>query len=213
MRLSAPTPTDDPLPLAGLHDDGPCVPPSGQPPFPQPSAEAMARFDALLHELNPDAPRIDALRLRALCAWLAALPPDAARGVLDGRLRRIEALRSILVDPDWDADVAQRARLRKLFDYLDLDEDLIPDREPLLGKLDDVLLIELAWPAFSIEAEEYGDFCDYRALAHPAGDGCARRQAWVRDRLAEIGLWRHRLRVQGSRYAADGPPDTLFHVV
>lgn len=185
MRLSAPTPTDDPLPLAHAREDS------------APLADlslrgaAVAQFDALLHELNPDAVRVDPERVQALCVWLATLPPHAAQNVLDRRLRRIEELRAMLDDSDWDANESIRVRLRKLFDYIDLDDDLIPDRQPLLGKLDDVLLIELAWPAFVTEAEDYHDFTEYRSEEHPSGNGSEQRAAWIRDRLAEIALWQH----------------------
>ena len=94
----------------------------------------------------------------------------------------------------------------------DRDDDLIADHEPLLGLLDDVLLIELAWPAFADEAEDYCDFCAYRSVEHPPGSPADQRAAWVRDRLAEIALWRHVLRVNDSHYAHLGHPEILFRV-
>ena len=133
--------------------------------------------------------------------------------MLERRLHRIDELRMMLLDPDWDPDPALSARLGKLFDYIDRDDDLIDDHEPLLGLLDDVLLIELAWPAFAGEAEEYHDFSDYRTEVHPDGSGEERRAAWVRDRLAEIALWRHRLRVSDSHYVHRGHPEEPFRVV
>jgi len=211
MRPSIPIPTDEPLPFSTLPFD-PSIDESAAPIGPLLRPQAVAQFDNLLHELHPDAPRIDATRLRTLCAWLASLPPVTAQEVLDRRLRRMEELRAMLDDDDWDAGDAIHARLRKLFAYIDFDDDLIPDREPLLGKLDDVLLIELAWPAFVAEAEDYRDFCAYRDEEHPDGDGSARRSAWMRDRLAEIALWRHHLRVNDSRYADSSTPRALFRI-
>ena len=205
MRLSAPTPTDEPLPLATANTQR-------MPAGLSLRGEAVARFDALLHELNPNAVRVDPERVQNLCVWLASLPPHAAHDVLDRRLRRMEQLRAMLDDADWDADEAIRVRLRKLFAYIDQDDDLIPDREPLLGLLDDVLLIELAWPAFTVEAEDYRDFCTYRDEAHPHGNGNEQRHAWIRDRLAEIALWQHHLRVNGSHYAYSGHAEQPFHV-
>ena len=119
----------------------------------------------------------------------------------------------MLDDADWDADDATRMRLRKLIAYIDQDDDLIPDHEPVLGKLDDVLLIELAWPAFATEAEDYRDFSEYRSEEHPGGNGSEQRAAWIRDRLAEIALWQHHLRVNDSHYADRGHPVEPFHVV
>lgn len=204
MRLSAPTITDDPLPLSFGTDTGD--------PGPSIRSEAVAHFDALLHELYPDAVRVDADRVRNLCVWLASMPPQAAQDVLDRRLNRIDELRRMLVDDCWDAPDALRARLAKLIGYLDDSEDMIPDHEPLLGKLDDVLLLELAWPAFAAEAEDYRDFCAYRNENAPPGTGPQQRAAWIRDRLAEIALWQHNLRVNQSHYSYRGHAEAPFRV-
>jgi len=193
MRPSIRTPTDDPLPMSAA--TGGAF--TGQPLRPS----AIAEFDQLLHELNPDAARVSAERLEGLCHWLASLPAATARDVLDRRLQRLEELRAMRGDPDWDLEAPTRQRLDKLLAYLDRDDDLIPDHEPLFGRLDDVLLLELAWPAFVTETEEYRDFSDYRLSEEPSGNGDERRAAWVRDRLAEIALWRHHLRVNESHYA------------
>jgi uncharacterized membrane protein YkvA (DUF1232 family) len=206
MRPTAPTPTDDPLPLDRSNGGG-----EGNFGIPL-QHDAVARYDALLHELNPDAVRVDAGRIQRLASWLVSLPPQAAQEALDRRLRRIEELRAMLGDTAWDASEAIRARLRKLFAYIDQDQDLIPDHQPLLGKLDDVLLIELAWPAFATEADDYRDFCSYRSSQHPDGSGDEQRAAWIRDRLAEIALWQQRLRINDSHYIYKGHPEEPFHI-
>lgn len=212
MRRPVPTPTTDPLPLrtAGFGNAGRAT--ARQTPVIPLSGKAVATFDALLHEINPDAVRVDIDRMQHLLQWLLGLPEADAHGVLDRRLQRLDELRALRDDDDWDADAAMRERLRKLFDYVDRDDDLIADHEPLLGLLDDVLLIELAWPAFAGEAEEYRDFNAYRNDEHPAGSGDQRRAAWVRDRVAEIALWEHRLRVRDGHYTERGQPPDRFRV-
>jgi len=210
MRTSAPTPTADPLPY--FRHDGTSDGPVQTPGSVTLRSESIARFDALLHEIHPDAARVDPDRLQHLMRWLVALPAEDAHGTLDRRLRRVEELRAMLDDADWNTGSATRARVRKLLAYIDRDDDLIADHEPMLGLLDDVLLIELAWPAFADEAEEYRDFCAYRNDEHPAGSGEDQRSAWVRDRVAEIALWQHHLRVNGSHYAQSGDPPIRFRV-
>ena len=204
MRLSAPTITDDPLPM----DSTQAPAPSG----PVLDPDAVARFDAVLHELYPDAVRVDSDRILGLCGWLASMPVPAAQDVLARRLCRLDELRAMLDDPDWDADEATRARASRLVAYADQVDDLIPDREPLLGKLDDVLLLELAWPVFAAEAEDYRDFCAYRNEAQPRGNGGERRAAWIRDRLAEAALWQHHVRVNEGHYSWRGHPEARFVV-
>src|SRR5215218_10061013 len=56
--------------------------------------DQVVRFDAVLHEIHPDAPRVDDDRLSQLAHWLLAMPESEARAVLDERLARIEQLRA-----------------------------------------------------------------------------------------------------------------------
>ena len=174
--------------------------------------EAVARFDALLHEVHPDAQHVDPDRIASLARWLLTLPEAQARAFLDERLQRIEHLRAMLGDADWDRRDDACARVRTLLAYLDQELDLIPDRIPLLGLLDDVLLVELAWPAVATEADDYRDFCRFRDEAHPAGDGGQRRAAWIRARLQALALFRHQQEVHARHYAASGEPGAPFRI-
>lgn len=174
--------------------------------------EQVACFNALVHDVHPDAPRVDADHVAQLSRWLLAMPEVEANAVFDERLGRIDELRRMLADPDWDCAGADRARVDKMLAYLDQTETLIPDRIPLLGKLDDVLLLELTWPALSAECDEYEDFCRYRDCEHPAGSGPEQRATWIRDRIAALALVRHQQRVSDSRYAETGRPSEPFHI-
>lgn len=207
MRSQSTYPTDHPLPpprsterrkhtLGGLNID------VGQ----------VAAFDALLHEIHPGAERIDAARVSQLAVWLLSLPDADARNVLGERLARIEELRAMVDDADWDCAEADCAQVRKLLRYLDQPDDLIPDMIPLLGQLDDVLLLELAWPALSAEAEEYRDFRQYRESRHPGGDGAQRRAAWISDRMAAISMLHERLRPNDGVHPGDRPRALRFRV-
>jgi hypothetical protein len=174
--------------------------------------EEVAHFDALVREVHPDARRVDADRVAQISRWLLALPESEARAVLDERLDRIIELRRMVADSDWDFPDAPRARVEKMLAYLDQDETLIPDRIPVLGKLDDVLLLELTLPAFSEELDEYEDFCRYRDNEHPVGCGEAQRSAWIQDRLAALALVRHQQLVSGTHYAIGGQPTQSFRI-
>ena len=175
-------------------------------------ASAVSRFDQLLHEIHPEARHVDADRIASLGRWLQDLPAEEARATLGVRLARIEQLRRMLDDPDWDQREEACARVRKLLAYLDQDADLIPDGIPLRGLLDDVILLELAWPALATEAEDYQDFCTFRETAQPIGDGAQRREAWVNDRLAELALFQHHNLVNTSRYVHGGQPEQPFRI-
>lgn len=209
MRTSLLNPLEPPLPF------GPdATPPSANDAVMSWQPAQVAAFDALVHEVNPDAPRVDIPRLQALAEWLVAQPLPEARGLMQTRLDRIEWVRAMLADPDWETPAGARARAVRMLAYLDDDAGLIPHRTPLLGYLDDVLLFDLAWPAFEAETEEYRDFCDYRRETHPEGDAASQQDAWLRDRLAELAQLQHNARVRDAHYIDTRPgPDDRFRVV
>jgi hypothetical protein len=213
MRMPHPTPTANPLPFesyrGGMMDD--LGAPAGFTEIAL-SGPAVAKFDDLVHELYPDAARVDQTRLQHLAAWLLSLPEEQAQIELDARLQRLEELRALLNDPAWDSHEAMRARIRKLVDYVDREDDLIPDSLPLLGRLDDVLLIELAWPAFAEEADEFRDFCNYRNVEHPPGTPTEQREAWLRDRLAELELLRHKSQFSDEPITSGRSPEGPLRV-
>jgi uncharacterized membrane protein YkvA (DUF1232 family) len=213
MRLPHPTPTNHPLPFehfrGGLTDA--LGAPAGFPEIAL-SGPAVARFDDLVHELYPDAARVDQPRLQQLAAWLLSLPEEEARQELDARLQCTDDLRALCEDAAWDVHEATRMRIDKLLAYVDREDDLIPDSLPLLGQLDDVLLIELAWPAFAEEANEYRDFCQYRQTERPSGTPEEQRNAWMRDRLAELELLRQGTRMEDTHFANGRAPEGPMRV-
>jgi uncharacterized membrane protein YkvA (DUF1232 family) len=173
---------------------------------------AVARFNALLAELSPDAPRVSADQLVTLARWLQAQPPGQAVAILSERLARAEQLRRMLNDGDWDVDADMRERARMLTSYLQQVDDLIPDDQPLVGHLDDALLVELAWPAFRAETLDYDDFCRFRSAERPRGTAAERRMAWENACLAEAALLQQRRDVRARRYAGGQPLPALFRV-
>mgnify|MGYP006168065663 CR=1 FL=1 len=125
-------------------------------------------------------------RFRTHPAVQAALD-DTTRRVLDGTLPASTAARRLL------AGIHQQGWI-------------------VLGLLDDVILLELAWPAVATEAEDYRDFCAYRNAVQPQGDGAQRREAWVRERLDALALYQHHARVNARRYVQGGSPERPFRV-
>jgi len=100
---------------------------------------------------------------------------DAVRVVLDEirqneplpdfvskRIPELESLISMLVDEEWRLPEADRERLLATFIYFADPEDILPDHIPVIGYLDDVIIIELVVRELHHVRIAYKDFCQFR---------------------------------------------------
>ena len=100
---------------------------------------------------------------------------DAVRVVLDEirqneplpdfvskRIPELESLISMLVDEEWHLPEADRERLLATFIYFADPEDILPDHIPVIGYLDDVIIIELVVRELHHVRIAYKDFCQFR---------------------------------------------------
>jgi hypothetical protein len=162
---------------------------------------AVAEFSDRLHAIHPDAPRVDAARLAGLAQWLLGLDEAQSRRELQQRLARLRELRRMASDRAWDTEPEHRARLATLLVYVSELREPGTGRPTRLGRLDEALMVELAWPAFADEVEDYLDFCRFRHEQHPLGAAPLTRSAWHRLRVRNGLLWQ-RMRQEPVRYDA-----------
>lgn len=209
MRHDPPLPAGTPLPL-------PRHAPHDGPAFAGPvriSPPAVAQFNDLLHQLHPDAPHVDADAIASVARWLVELPEAEGETLLQARLGRLAELQAMAADPDWAIEPALAGRIDRLLEYVDRERDLIPDATPRVGRLDDALLVELAWPMVAEELEDYRDFQRFREESGEAFAGHPRREDWLRVRLEEGALWEQLHRVRHQHYVDCGPLEGGLRVV
>ena len=107
---------------------------------------------------------------------VAAKPPD----FVVERILKLERLVEMLRDREWRLEGRDRERILAALAYFVDPDDLIPDRVPGIGYLDDAIMIELVARDLTHEIEAYEDFCDYRRRRPQAEDDAkleARRKA------------------------------------
>ena len=78
------------------------------------------------------------------------------------RIPQLESLISMLTDDDWQLPEIDRERLLATFVYFADPEDILPDDIPVIGYLDDVIIIELVVLELKHVREAYDDFCAFR---------------------------------------------------
>jgi uncharacterized membrane protein YkvA (DUF1232 family) len=101
------------------------------------------------------------------------------------RIPELESLISMLTDEEWQLPESDRERLLATFVYFADPEDILPDDIPVIGYLDDVIIIELVARELLHVREAYDDFCDFRddyEKAHANEDPVIRRDRLDRRR-------------------------------
>lgn len=78
------------------------------------------------------------------------------------RIPQLESMINMLRDEEWALPAAERERLLATFAYFGDPEDILPDHIPVIGYLDDVIIIELVVREMQHVREAYEDFCEFR---------------------------------------------------
>jgi len=124
---------------------------------------------------------------------LASEPPEFVRV----RLTTLEKLVEILCDAEWRLEGRDRVRILDALAYFVDPDDMISDRTPGIGYLDDAIMIELVAQELKHDIKAYEDFCEIRKKRAIAKDGDKLTAA--RDSLqSRMRRRRHRDR-QGQR--------------
>ena len=200
----------EPLPLAlpAMHADSIHHPVAGL----RLADAAMLAFNYQLHGVSEQAPSVGIGQIEDLARWLRELPTATAEATINLRLARAESLRRMLDDPYWSLPEGLAERGRRLLDYVNRLDDLIPDDVPLFGHLDDALLVELSWSEFAGEVQDYLDYRRFCRDNPVRGDGDERRAQWEAACLAKAGAIIHRQQVRARGYARPEPLSRPFRV-
>jgi len=99
------------------------------------------------------------------------------------RIPELESLISMLTDEEWRLPEADRERLLATFVYFADPEDILPDDIPVIGYLDDIIMIELVARELQHVREAYDDFCQFREEFDGLAAGAHVDPVIRRDRL------------------------------
>ena len=79
------------------------------------------------------------------------------------RIGKLRLLIDMLEDAEWRLGGADRARVLSALAYFVNPDDLIPDRIPGIGYLDDAIMVELVVSELVHEIQAYEKFCAFRS--------------------------------------------------
>jgi hypothetical protein len=177
----------------------------------------LQRFNRALHAISPQSPALTLEQMASAAQRALDRYPDGGTpAFVTSRLDSLVRLESMVADPDWLAGRELHDGLDVLRRYLADEGDLIPDRLPVIGRLDDAVLVDVALQYLGGELADYEDVCRFRrSAADCAGMAVADtglgRQPWL-EALQQAQRGRgHGYDQPRRRYIPD-PRASLFHV-
>ena len=106
------------------------------------------------------------------------------------RMRKLNTMIAMVHDKAWGLTDAERKEVLSALTYFCDPNDAIPDNIPVLGFLDDAIMIELVVEELKHELDAYEDFCQYRASAMLENGAVAanglNREDWLAQRQEEL---------------------------
>jgi uncharacterized membrane protein YkvA (DUF1232 family) len=134
---------------------------------------------------------------------LKAQQSDSPQFVKD-RLLLLDSFIAMARDEGWALQDEDIVHLRVALAYFATAADAIPDHIPVLGFLDDAIMIELCARDLCHEVDAYNDFCEFRereARRHGLAPENVGRADWLAGRREEL---QERMRRRRSRLGSGG---------
>lgn len=127
------------------------------------------------------------------------------------RLADLEVLCSMLDDDEWPLEADDRNRIVAAVGYFAVAKDMIPDKIPGIGFLDDALMAELVGRELKPELDGYREFCQYRENEAPLGDRKVSREDWLAAKRRQVWLRiRRRQRERRRHGSRESPTDPIL---
>jgi uncharacterized membrane protein YkvA (DUF1232 family) len=128
------------------------------------------------------------------------------------RLAKLDSLIRMVHDKGWALSEEDKQRVLTALAYFADPKDVIPDSVPVVGYLDDAIMIELCVRELKHELEAYEDFLNYvKAESAERGVDPATldREDWLEDRRRELHERMQRRR-ERDRYASSSASSGMF---
>lgn len=115
---------------------------------------------------------------------------ESAKHTLDGlllgdaptymrdRIKQVQRLVAMLEDDAWGLPQHYRDELVTALVYFSDPHDLIPDAVPVIGMLDDAIMLEMLLRQEADMLRAYARFCEYRRTLGAVPEDLAARTAW-----------------------------------
>jgi uncharacterized membrane protein YkvA (DUF1232 family) len=130
---------------------------------------------------------------------------------VQSRLADLELLCAMLDDSEWPLEEDDRSRIVAAVGYFAVAKDMIPDKIPGLGYLDDALMADLVSRELKPELDGYRDFCKYRDNEASLRGNKVSRKDWLAAKSRQIWMRIKRRQQERRRHGStDGPTHPIL---
>jgi len=103
------------------------------------------------------------------------------------RIQKLKVFVAMIEDNEWQIPSEERTEVLSALAYFSDPEDLVPDHIPVLGFLDDAIMIELVAEEFKDDFDAFEEFCAYRDREEGRhGDEAITREEWLESKRHEL---------------------------
>ena len=130
---------------------------------------------------------------------LEDMDSDGVPDFIRERIGKLEQLVDMLEDHEWALKGRDRERVVQGMAYFAEPDDMIPDKIPVIGFLDDAIMVELVVRELEAEIDAYSDFCEFRVRREERfgeEEDPATRDEWLIARRTQL---HQRMRRRRSR--------------
>ncbi|MBU1436761.1 MAG: DUF1232 domain-containing protein [Gammaproteobacteria bacterium] len=114
------------------------------------------------------------------------------------RIQKLQQLIALVEDKEWDLTDEEKAEVLSALAYFSKPEDLIDDHVPVLGFLDDAIMIELVAQSLADDLQAYDEFCNFRTaeISRRGADAATSKADWLDSKKHELQSWIRRRRAE-----------------
>ena len=144
-------------------------------------------FRDVMHKAQAGAKQLSEQDILANAKKLSHNIKDNVPEFVRDRIQKLETFVAMIEDSEWKMPTEERTEVLSALAYFSDAEDLVPDHIPVLGFLDDAIMIELVAEDFKDDVEAFEEFCQYRTREEGrAGEEAITRDEWLESKRHEL---------------------------
>lgn len=147
----------------------------------------LTHFRGLMNTAIENAARLPEATIKQKATQaLQEMSQDNVPEFVRSRVESLRALLAMLDDETWALPEEERKEVLTSLAYFSEPEDLVPDHIPVLGYLDDAIMIELVVQDLSDNIDAYKEFCEFRDTESQRRGVDVSTQDWLSSKRNEM---------------------------